>query len=93
MPSVPAPYPQVLTGPKGGGGGAPLVVVYHRHDGQEGWHIFSAYEEEACECRGPTDLASMLALDGSLAEVLDLPAGWLARRGGPGQPWRRQPIE
>jgi hypothetical protein len=85
-------YPQVLTDPKAATREAPLVVVYHHHDGQEGWHIFSEFEEEFCECPVSTDLAHMLELDASLAGVLDLPVGWMARRGSVGELWVRGPI-
>jgi hypothetical protein len=85
-------YPQVLTDPKGASGEAPLVVVYHRHDGAEGWHIFSKFEEQACECPVNTDLCSMLELDVTLTVVLGLPVGWMARRGSVEEPWIREPI-
>lgn len=39
----------------------------------------------------PVALAEVLARDPALAELLDLPPGWEARRAGPAAPWRRYP--
>jgi hypothetical protein len=72
-------------------GDAPLLLVTHDEDDGawqflDGGHVF---EDDAV----PVHLGEMAQFDPGVLELADLPAGWHARRSGPGQPWRRSPGE
>ncbi len=66
----------------------PILLV--AHDDDEAWQFLHG---------GPVELADamivclghVVKLDPSLAELADLPVGWRASRGAPGEPWQRAP--
>jgi hypothetical protein len=65
------------------------VLLVRHDDGHGGWQF---YDGEDVSGRKPTVILreEILRLDGSLAEVTDLPIGWLARRKAKGEPWTRE---
>jgi len=73
-------------------GGAPILRV--SHDATDGaWQFHDAAdgpprEEEA----RVVSLRGMLARDGTLGALADLPEGWRAWRDAPGAAWRRAPA-
>ncbi|WP_205679079.1 class IV adenylate cyclase [Aquisphaera insulae] len=68
-------------------GASPLLLVTHdREDGA--WQFLDG--EHVFESDGTAvTLAEMVAFDPSLEALADLPAGWRAWRGRPGEPWHR----
>ena len=65
-------------------------VLLVRHDeGHGGWQFYDGHDVRGRKPKViPRD--QILKLDGSLAEVTDLPVGWLARRRAKGQAWTRE---
>ena len=65
----------------------PVLLV--THDGDDGmWQLLCATTNETEDAR-IVCLGCMLQRDSSLAEIADLPLGWLARREALGAPWLR----
>jgi hypothetical protein len=65
------------------------VLLVRHDDGHGGWQF---YDGQDVRGRKPKIIVreEMLKLDASLAEITDLPVGWLARRKAKGQPWTRE---
>lgn len=65
-------------------------VLLVRHDeGHGGWQFYDGQDVRGRKPKViPRD--QILKLDDSLAEVTDLPIGWLAPRKAKGQPWARE---
>jgi hypothetical protein len=71
--------------------GRPVVHVYHdAEDGAWQFHGPDEWDEEDMMIVG---LEPMLALDPSLADLGNLPAGWRAYRDGPGAAWGRMEAD
>lgn len=68
--------------------GSPILRVYHDYDG--GWQFHGAPDDPATpDVARVVSLASMIARDGSLNELHDLPEGWCASRKSVNKPWKR----
>jgi hypothetical protein len=65
------------------------VLLVRHDDGPGGWQF---YDGEDVSGRKPAVVTreDILKLDPSLAEVTDLPVGWLAWRNAKRQPWTRE---
>ena len=65
-------------------------VLLVRHDaGHGGWQFYDGQDVTA---RKPAIIRreDILKIDSSLADVTDLPVGWLARRTAKDKPWTRE---
>ena len=71
-------------------GGSPILLVGHDEGGD--WQFLCGTSIEPGDV-ALVSLGSMLARDGSLARVADLPEGWTASRAGTDGPWLREPSE
>jgi hypothetical protein len=67
----------------------PILLVTHDAD-DEMWQILCGTTDNPKDGR-IVCLACMLMRDKTLAELADLPLGWIAFRDGPTQPWVREP--
>lgn len=71
-------------------GSRPILEVYHDEDGD--WQFVcgttAAAEDGRLVCLG-----CMLEHEPALAQLADLPRGWMARRDHSQAPWRREPDE
>lgn len=69
---------------------APVLVVYHDHDGD--WQFLHAddFEEDDCVL---VCLGCALQLTPEVAELATLRPGWRAARGSPGEPWASAPYD
>ena len=72
--------------------GHPILVV--AHDADDGcWQFLDGSDDLKSADGTLVTLGSILDYDPSVAEVADLPLGWIAWREEPGAPWERQPNE
>ncbi len=70
---------------------APTFV---RHDADDGsWQIHVGEGLYSPDDARVTTLHAATQLDATLLELAGLPAGWVAVRNAPGNPWRRLPQE
>ena len=69
--------------------GRPILLVSHDDDGD--WQ-FVCGTTDLTEDGRVVSLKEILRLDGSTAELADLPVGWEASRGTPGKPWQRYKV-
>ena len=71
-------------------GTLPILEVYHDHDGE--WQFMcgttNATEDAKLVCLG-----CMLESDPSIADLADMPLGWMAYRESPDDPWSKEPYE
>ena len=70
-------------------GGQPILYVTHDDDDDGAWQFHTdgdALEEDAMLVA----LKTILALDPSIAELADLPYGWIATRASATSPWVRR---
>ena len=67
--------------------GAPILFVSHDED-DDGWQFLDGNEVNQDEAR-IVGMGTAFRLDPTLADIADLPPGWIAWRDGPGMPWRR----
>ena len=70
--------------------GGAIVRVGHNSAGH--WMFLDGYIEEGEEPE-IVCLSHVFEHDPTIAEVADLPAGWIAERDGPGLPWRRSRLD
>jgi hypothetical protein len=70
--------------------GLPVLRVVH-YDDDHSW-AFTCGTTNAPADGLVVDMACMLSLDSSLAEVADLPPGWGACRDQPGDDWEVYPM-
>jgi hypothetical protein len=74
--------------------GAAMLLVFHDYGG--GWQFLGSPDQPTTADVGRVvSLGSMVACDGTLAELCDLPHGWGAVRektGGPWHRWRNHPF-
>jgi hypothetical protein len=63
------------------------MVIRYRHD--ESWVFLANAENEDIENAMLTTLGEVLARDTTLAEIADLPPGWIATRDTIGGAWAR----
>jgi hypothetical protein len=70
----------------------PITLVTHDAD-DHAWQFLNTGDgrEPDINDAAVVCLEHMAALDPSVLEVADLPAGWLAWRSDKGQPWQREP--
>ena len=67
---------------------APILLV--SHDDEDGsWQFLPGGAPDVAEGRvvGP---GTIMRIDSGVAELADLPEGWIAYRETPGAPWRRE---
>jgi hypothetical protein len=64
----------------------PILLAVHDHD--DTWQFLWGGAVTEADAK-VFCLGCMYALDPSIAELADLPAGWQAERGAPGGPWAR----
>lgn len=69
--------------------GAPILLVSHDAD-DGGWQFLCGTTDKPEDGR-IVHLAEIVAADPSLADVADLPLGWLAHRDRVGGAWLREP--
>ncbi len=69
-----------------------LPVLFVSHDSDDGaWQFYPA--ESAPDGDSViVALDEIISLDPGIADIADLPRGWIARRGSAAAPWRRRPI-
>lgn len=67
--------------------GRPLVYVSHDADGDWQFHCEAADDDEGML----VSLANVVRRWPEVAELADLPRGWVASRESPAQEWRRSP--
>jgi hypothetical protein len=65
--------------------GAPVLLVVHYSD-DHSWAFLDGAELNEQDGR-VVGMGTMLKLDPTLAGIAELPPGWVARRGAPGEPW------
>jgi hypothetical protein len=70
--------------------GSPILLVSHDEEGD--WQFLCGTTNEPSECV-LVCLREMLARDGTIAQVADLPAGWMAERPNVGAAWIRAENE
>ena len=70
--------------------GFPVLMVSHDEEGD--WQFLCGTTNEYKDCR-LVCLGCALERDGTLAEIADLPEGWLAFRDYVGGPWDREPRQ
>jgi hypothetical protein len=70
-------------------GALPVVLVTHDLDDGT-WQFLCGTTNDKNDCR-VVCLGCMMDEDPSLFEIADLPMGWSAWRGAPGQEWHREP--
>ena len=70
--------------------GAPILFVSHDED-DHGWQFLDG-REPVVEDGRLICMADVLERDPGVAEVADLPPGWIAERADPGDAWRRRPT-
>lgn len=82
--------PIVVTVEEVASGQSAVVRVVHE-EGHGGWQF---YDSIPAAGRQPVIVpkAEIIAHDGSLHAVTDLPVGWQAKRLAPGMPWERTPL-
>ena len=66
--------------------GHPILLVSHDEDGD--WQFVCGTTDDEEDGR-VVSLKEILKLDGSIAELADLPVGWEASRDTPEKPWQR----
>jgi hypothetical protein len=71
-------------------GESPILMVVHDED--DGSWQFLDGGEVAHEDATLVSLRSITRLDPTVLELADLPLGWVARRPGPGESWKRAPA-
>lgn len=69
--------------------GAPIVMVSHDED-DGGWQFLCGTTNDPADGR-IVHLEEIVAMDPSVAEVADLPLGWVAFRSAVGGDWTREP--
>ena len=67
----------------------PIIRVGHNSAGD--WMFLDGYIEEGEEPE-VVCLSHVFEHDPTIAEVADLPPGWIAEREGPGKPWKRSEL-
>jgi hypothetical protein len=67
-----------------------LPILLAVHDSDDTWQFLSGDFVTDADAK-LLCLGCAYTLDPSLAELADLPRGWLAERTAPGQPWTRAP--
>ncbi len=70
-------------------GEEPILLVGHDED-DHGWQFIGSTDASVEDGR-VVCLEHMVALDPTVAEVSDLPPGWIATRDAPGEAWTRTP--
>ena len=70
-------------------GEPPKPVLYVLHDADDHSWQFLDGDHVRTEDAAVVGMETMLNHDPSLAEIADLPPGWIATRAAPGKPWRR----
>jgi hypothetical protein len=73
--------------------GYPVLSVWHDDDDEDidWWQFLDGFDIDD-EAGAIVGLGEMVKQDRSLLELADLPAGWVAWRASPGEPWRRKEI-
>lgn len=70
-------------------GYAPILLV--AHDAEDGgWQFLDGSDEVQAEDACVVGLGEVLKRDPSIAELADLPYGWIAWRSSNGAPWQRE---
>jgi hypothetical protein len=65
--------------------------LYVTHDEDDhGWQFLDG-DDATTKDGAVVGMGCMLARDPTLAEIADLPPGWIATRSKPGAPWARRP--
>lgn len=67
---------------------SPIVYVSHDEDGD--WQFFGAESDVKTEDGSIVSIASILKIDHSIEELLDMPRGGEARRKSKGSAWIRK---
>ena len=68
-----------------------LPITLVTHDAEDGaWQFLCGTTNDDADGR-IVGLATVLDLDPTVAQLADLPLGWRAQRGRPGDPWHRSP--
>lgn len=70
-------------------GGLPILLVTHDED-DGAWQFHDGSDQPRDEDAMIVGLREMLDHDATIAELADLPYGWIAWRAAPDQPWQRQ---
>jgi hypothetical protein len=74
-------------------GKSPRPILYVTHDEDDhGWQFLDG-DEATTKDAAVVRMDSMLTRDPTLAEIADLPPGWVATRVNPGAPWKRSRHE
>ena len=68
--------------------GHPILLVFHDHEGE--WQFLADKEDEECKI---ICLGCAFEREGAIAILADMPAGWLAYRDSPSDPWQSEPYE
>ena len=71
-------------------GGSPILHVTHDAD-DHGWQFLGRGDADVADAV-VVALSEITALDPSVVELADMPAGWRARRASVTAPWERAPI-
>lgn len=71
-------------------GEQPILAVFH-DVADRGWQFLAGDEEPDLDDGRVVELAAMVAVDPSVADLADLPIGWVAWRESPDEPWQRGP--
>jgi hypothetical protein len=97
MPAPPWPFDQppnaaaitLLRIIKPAKGANPRPILYVAHDADD--HSWQFLDGDDVTEKGATvvGMQEILAHDATLAEIADLPPGWIATREKPGGPWKR----
>ena len=83
--------PIVITTHAIASGNSPILIVRHDVLNHGGWQLYDGTNvtNQKAMAIPKTDA---LNLDPSLKHVVDLPAGWEARRNSVDDPWERRPL-
>lgn len=71
-------------------GSRPVLVVIHSED-EHRWLFFGDSDRQHADT-AVISLGSLLETEPALAEVADLPPGWIAQRASLDAPWSRQML-
>jgi hypothetical protein len=69
--------------------GAPILMISHDAD-DGGWQFLCGTTTDPADGR-IVHLKDIVAMDPTVAEVADIPLGWVAFRSGSGGRWTREP--
>ena len=70
--------------------GAPVLLVFHDHDGE--WQFLHGATTEQDECR-VVCLGCAYEHDNAIGILATLPNGWMAHRDSVDGPWHSEPYE